>query len=122
MKVKTAAMTLVGEMHSQLGPTMKALVVANGIVEQTVKDQVEKKMDSSPMKHDAAHASRLKSCLITSNGTAESADEGDTGFEIPKTDLVASLPPDCIKRMVSFCMMYFHSSIFCMMYFHSCCH
>ena len=95
-------MTLVGEMHSQLGPSMKALVVANGNVEQAVKDQVEKKMVSSSMKHDAPTVPRLKSCLITSNGTGESVDEGGTGFEIPKTDLVASLPPDCIKRMVSF--------------------
>ncbi len=101
VKVKKAAMTLIGDMHSQLGPTMKALVVANSRIEQSVKDQVEKKMDASPFKQDASSSTRQKVCLITSIGTSESESEGGPGFEIPKTDIVAALPSDCINRMVS---------------------
>ena len=98
VKVKASAMTLIGELHSQLGPTLKALVVANGSIEQSVKDQVEKKMDSSPMTQGVTPQ---KVCLISGNGTNESENEGGSGFEVPKTDIVAALPSDCIKRMVS---------------------
>ncbi len=101
MKVKTAAMSLVGEMHSQLGPTMKALIVANGNIDQNVKDQVEKKMESSPMTREAATVARTKSCLISKNNASDSENEGAPGFEIPKTDIVAALPSGCIKRLVS---------------------
>ena len=86
---------------------VKALVVANNEVDQHIKDQIESKMDSCPLNPNATSLVREKSCLILDKGSDVKGNENPLGFEIPKTDIVASLPADCIDRMVRM------SSIFC---------
>jgi hypothetical protein len=106
MKLRNGALTLIGEMHSQIGPMVKALIVANNEIEQSVKDQTDKKIASCPMDPNASSVEREKSCLVLGHGsnnidgTATGESDGNgMGFEIPKTDLVASLPSDCMTRM-----------------------
>ncbi len=105
MKVKNAALELIGEMHSQLGPVVKALLVSSQETDQSVKDQIEKKINSSPLDPGASSCVREKTCLVAGNSEGDEGMGSDSangvGFEIPKTDIVASLPSDCITRMVS---------------------
>ncbi len=89
-------------MHSQLGPNVKALVIANNDVEQAVKDQVEMKMSSCPFNANASTDVRKKTCLVSNKTENDGTSDGNgMGFEIPKTNITACLAPDCIDRMVS---------------------
>jgi len=104
IKVRTAALKVVGEMHSQLGPMLKALLNSNTSVEDSVKTQVENKMNLSPMDPAVKTKTWPKRCLVlikeASDGENAGGDEGNSlGIEIPRTDLVANLPPDCLTRM-----------------------
>mmetsp|Transcript_363 Transcript_363/g.549 ORF Transcript_363/g.549 Transcript_363/m.549 type:complete len:1476 (+) Transcript_363:109-4536(+) len=90
-------------MHAQLGPVVKALLVSCQVIDQSVKDQIESKIDSCPFDPSSSSMSREKACLINGNNAGNEdagTDDGNGfGFEIPKTDIVASLPSDCLTRM-----------------------
>lgn len=89
-------------MHSQLGPSVKALVIANNDAELAVKEQVEKKMESCPFNANASSVVREKTCFVSNNSENNGTSDGNgMGFEIPKTNITACLAPDCIDRMVS---------------------
>ena len=96
------ALALIGDLHSQLGPAIKALIMANGAMEPSTKTQIENTLNTSPFDIAAAKVERQKKCLVY-----EDASNGNTGqstpslvIDIPKTDLVASLPLKCLSRMV----------------------
>ena len=104
IKVRKMGMRLVGELHSQLGPVFKALILS-GDLSPAVKALVESGIDSSPFDPSAASAERPKTSFCVGSkatGASDGGAEGDSsslGIEIPKLDLVAALPDDCISRM-----------------------
>lgn len=101
VKVRNASLHFVGEIHSQLGPMVRALILANNTVEQSVKDQVINKIESCPMDPKAASVARERSCNIPGQKEKNSNSLGNQlSIHIPKTDIVACLPSDCITRMV----------------------
>ena len=83
---------------------VKALIVSNNEIDQSVKDQVEKKINSCTVDPGASAVVRQKTCLIEVKGIDDDERTGGAGngagFEIPKTDIVANLPSDCLTRMV----------------------
>lgn len=101
-KVKNSALELIGQMHSQLGPVVKALIVSKNDIQQPVMDQIESKMNACPMDPNAASIVREKTCLVLDKSSSgDGANESDVNaFEITKTDIVAALPSDCIDKMV----------------------
>merc|ERR1740136_50149 len=101
--IKKVALALIGDLHSQLGPAIKALIMANGAMEPSTKTQIENTLNTSPFDIAAAKVERQKKCLVY-----EDASNGNTGqstpslvIDIPKTDLVASLPLKCLSRMAT---------------------
>jgi len=110
IKVRKMAMQLVGELHSQLGPVFKALILS-GDLPAAVKTLVENGIDSSPYDPASSTIERAKSSICGSGsgggGSGSTADEGDNaaaalgGIEIPKMDLIAALPDNCVESMGS---------------------
>lgn len=100
--MKTAAISLVGEMHTQLGPVMKAMVTSV-VTKESLKAQMENTFDSCP--YDSSLSSKIpqKKCLArnetNSNAYGEGAGAG-LDIEIPKADLLSELSPDIISQMV----------------------
>lgn len=110
IKVRKMAMRLVGELHSQLGPVFKALILS-GDLSSAVKTLVESGIDASPFDPASSTIARAKSCICGNGASSDSAtgpsnEEGRGpaalgGIEIPKMDLIGALPDDCVKRMGS---------------------
>ena len=95
-------MEFVGALHTQLGPVIKALVMSNGDIESTTKTQVEKVLDTSPFDSTAAKIEREKKSIVYDGLYGSNcASSSSLVIDIPKTDLVATLPPKCLTRMVS---------------------
>lgn len=94
---------MIGDLHIQLGPVIKALVMTDGSLEASTKTQVESTLDSSPFDSAAAKVGRQMKSIVV--GEASNGNSGECAsslvIDIPKTDLVASLPPKCLTRMVS---------------------
>ena len=110
IKVRKMAMRLVGELHSQLGPVFKALILS-GDLSSAVKTLVESGIDASPYDPASSTTARAKSSICGNGASSDSAtdpseDEGRGtaalgGIEIPKMDLIGALPDDCVERMGS---------------------
>jgi hypothetical protein len=101
--VKSAALSLAGELHVQLGPVVKAMMLSN-IKDDSVKSQLEKKFDSCP--YDASVSATLpaKKCLFEGDADNKDRDVGGAtsalGMDLPKTDLLSELPTDIIDQLV----------------------
>lgn len=110
IKVRKMTSRLVGELHSQLGPVFKALILS-GDLSSAVKTLVESGIDASPYDPASSTIARAKISICGSgagsgSGSGTSVDEGGGpaalgGIEIPKMDLIAALPDDCVERMGS---------------------
>ena len=111
IKVRKMAMRLVGELHSQLGPVFKALILS-GDLSEAVKTLVESGIDASPYDPASSMIEREKRSICGSgegggSGSGSATDEGGNaasalgGIEIPKMDLIAALPDNCVERMGS---------------------
>jgi len=102
VKVRKAALALIGEMHTQMGPVLKALVMSNSNLESSARSQVEDLLDSSPYDPGASKIVREKQSFIIESSNSINTESGSSlDIEIPKTDLVASLPSKCLSRMRS---------------------
>jgi cytoskeleton-associated protein 5 len=102
-KVRKAALLVIGELHTQLGPSFKALILSS-CKDASTTEHVETALDKNPFDKAEAEQERSKQCVISSaGGTTESGDSGDRTavLEAPKLDLIGALPGDCIERMVS---------------------
>jgi hypothetical protein len=103
IKVKKAALAVMGSFHTQLGTPLEALVAAS-IKDMSLRDQIQKTFSEHP--HDPSVAmSSWPKCSILGvtrqvEGNQKSA-EGILGVDIPKFDLVSELPADLLTRMVS---------------------
>ena len=111
IKVRKMAMRLVGELHSQLGPVFKALILS-GDLSAAVKTLVESGIDASPYDPASSTIEREKRSICGSgggggSGSGSATDEGGNaasalgGIEIPKMDLIAALPDNCVESMGS---------------------
>lgn len=67
---------------------------------QSVKDQIESTINKNPVDSCAGSVVRKKICLVMNSVGMNDGDDDTAGFSIPKSDLVAGLPVDCISRMV----------------------
>jgi len=100
--VKTAALSLFGELHAQLGPILKAMVLSK-IKDDSLKQQIEKKFASCPYDPSASASIRSRKCLVLDEEDDDDAGGGGAsslGMNIPKTDLLSELPSDILDRMV----------------------
>ena len=99
VKVRQAASTLIGELHSQLGPVFKALLLSKK-VSPSIDALVESVTNAAPFDPSAASAKREKRSIVGYKITSGfSADDG--GCESHPLDLISSIPRDCIERMGS---------------------
>ena len=88
-------------MHIQLGPVFKAMVLS-GTKDPILKSQLEKKIDSNPFDVSISTRTPTRKCIF---GTEPDDDGGSgvsssIGLDLPKTDLIAELPSDILKRLV----------------------
>jgi len=100
VKIKTAALVLIREMHTQLGPVLKALVMSNSGLESSTRTQVESLLVSSPFDPTSAKASRQRKSFVE-EGSHDGEGLPSLAIDIPKTDLVATLPSKCLTRMAA---------------------
>lgn len=101
-KVRRAALSVIGELHIQLGPSFKALILSS-CKDTSTTEHVETALDQNPFDKTEADKERAKQCVVSSTGgSAESGDAENqvSILEAPKLDLVGALPDDCIDRMV----------------------
>ena len=99
VKVRQAASTLIGELHSQLGPVFKALLLSKK-VSPSIDALVESVTNAAPFDPSATSAKREKRSIVGYKITSGfSADDG--GGESHPLDLISSIPRDCIERMGS---------------------
>lgn len=106
VKVRKATFNSIGRLHVELGPIFKALLLSQ--CQDSMRDQLEKTMNSNP--HDLSFASAdwpKVSIVGRASGSGEPRGDGeqtgdmDLGLEIPRMDLFASIPADCLARMAS---------------------
>lgn len=103
MKVRKAALNVIGVMHSQLGPVLQAFIKSKDIQTSTVS-LLGKVISDNPHDTNAQSTERKMKCitLSASNGSSHqgsSRTNASSILSIPSTDLVASLKSDCISRI-----------------------
>ena len=100
IRVRKASLSVIGEIHTQVGPMLKALVNSNGNVDDAIKKLVETELELHPFNPDKSSESRKKKGPATKNSSSSSSRTRSDGFEIPKIDFVASLPDNCMENLV----------------------
>lgn len=102
VKVKRESYALIGLMYQHLGPALKALLLSM-TSQSTVKEQLQKCFDENaydPAIKSANWAKRSIQLNRTNSSGSEGQSHLSVNLEIPKTDLIASLPKDLLSRMV----------------------
>ena len=103
-KVRRIAMSVAGELHVQLGPIFRAVILSSCGDAASVKSQLERAFDENPFDPDASKMERSRECVVLqSNVSAGSGGQTTAStvlLDLPKMDLPASLPSDCIEKMV----------------------
>jgi hypothetical protein len=93
-----------GSIHVQLGPAFQGVVFAATGKDHSLRDQLEKIFNEHPYDPSSSSAEWPKNsiCFGPAGTTAEGGQAGSgLKLEVPKMDLIAELPADCITRMVS---------------------
>lgn len=94
----------IGVMHTQLGPTFQAVVFSTCGSDESLRGLLEKIFQQHHYDPSYANAEWQRSFLCNSvvggNGGSK-ADSVGFQMDVPKLDLFAELPIDCIDRMVS---------------------
>jgi cytoskeleton-associated protein 5 len=99
--VRTAALDVIGEMHSQLGPVLHAFIKSNAI-QPSIMTLLEKAIYSRPYDHTAQSMERRLKCITLSVSTNSTSQPSSMSIlSIPTTDLVASLSSDYLSRLNS---------------------
>jgi hypothetical protein len=97
IKTKREAIACFGTIHKQLGPTFKALTLTLA-TSQDLHNMLEECFNANP--YDASYRNHdwKSQCIAlrSANGNVEST----LVLEVPKTDLFAILPDDCLTNMV----------------------
>jgi len=103
VSVRKSTPSIVGVLHSQLGPPFKALFmsIATGQLPDSSISQMEQAMEASPFnKHGTFPRKSIASSEEAAKG-ASSSGSPSIGIQIEKKDLVSTLPKDCITSMGS---------------------
>lgn len=104
IKARKAAFAVMGSIHVQLGPAFQAVSFAAASKDQSLRDQLESTFNEHPFDPSSSSAKWPKNsiCCGPASSTAEGGQSGSgLQLEVPKLDLLAELPADCISRMVS---------------------
>ena len=99
--MRTAALDVIGEMHSQLGPVLHAFIKSNAI-QPSIMTLLEKAISSRPYDVTAQSMERSLKCItlsVSPNSTSQPSSMSI--LSIPTTDLVASLTSDYLSRLNS---------------------
>ena len=99
--MRTAALDVIGEMHSQLGPVLHAFIKSNAI-QPSIMTLLEKAISSRPYDVTAQSMERRLKCItlsVSPNSTSQPSSMSI--LSIPTTDLVASLTSDYLSRLNS---------------------
>jgi len=102
MKVKKAALIVIGAMHSQLGPVLQAFIKSKDIQASSMS-LLDKALSDNP--HDMNAQSERKMKCITFSSSNNSSHQGSSQpnaspiLSIPTFDLIASLKSDCLSRI-----------------------
>jgi len=103
-KVKGAAQALMGTLHKNLGPVVKALLTSFDL-SSNIKVQVENAMKSTPFDKVEASRKREKKCYVVhkkdgnSSGNDEGSESHSNVIKIPKIDLISKLPGNIMKNL-----------------------
>ena len=99
MKVRKAALDVMGCLHSQLGPLIQAFVKSKDIPIRPF----EKTFSDNPHDENAHDVKRKLKCATLSSESGNSSHQDRSRsrsiLSIPTTDLVASLKVDCLTRI-----------------------
>lgn len=94
-----AALDVIGEMHSQLGPVLHAFIKSNAI-QPSIMALLEKAISSRPFTAQSIER-RLKCITLSVSTNSTSQPNSMSNVSIPTTDLVASLKSDYLSRLNS---------------------
>ena len=100
IQVRKAAYTLVGEVHSQLGPSFRALILASAAGQ--VKVDIVTACDEKKFDPNACNVVRSRRCVVARLLCIEcQAMDSSIKFEAPKMDLASEIGAECIAKMGS---------------------
>lgn len=97
-------MTLAAEVHKQLGPAVRIMMLSN-IKDDDFKGQLEKRFDSNPFDATLSCINPPRKYLFKSEAD-DTDDSSSTGFamDVPKIDILSTLPANINERLVSITM------------------
>lgn len=102
IKLRNAALDVFGEMHSQLGPVVKAFIKSKDIQSSTTS-LLERLMSMHPHNTNATEREMKCITLLASNNSSKHGSSPQPNasslLSIPTTDLMAELKSDCISRI-----------------------
>ena len=95
---------MIGIFHVQLGPPFEALILAS-VKDPALRSQIQKTLSEHGHDPSASNEDWPKCSIVAAtkaSGQIGSSRSGaGMGVELPKYDLIAELPADCIASMVS---------------------
>ena len=107
MKVRKAALDVMGVMHSQLGSALQSLVKSKDIQSSTMS-LLDKAFSDHPHDANAQSVERKMKCITLGLASKNSSHQGSSqstssilSISIPTTDLMASLKSDCLSRLTT---------------------
>ena len=99
MRVREAALTVIGVMNSQHGPVLQAFVKAKDFESNTMK-LVEKALTDHPYDTKENTVEKSLKCITMSTSNSMSAQSAASSIlSLPKTDLISSLKSDYLIRL-----------------------
>ena len=100
LKVRDAALDVIGVMHTQLGPVLQGYIKSKDIQSSTMS-LLEKVISGCPHDAKAQLTERMLKCVTLSVPKNVASQPNSSILSIPTTDLVASLKSDYLSRLNS---------------------
>jgi hypothetical protein len=102
LKVKREALQILGILHSQVGPSLKA--IATSLAKPGLRDDLDKCFENNPFDVKFQKLDWPK-CSLLDNRNVQAGKEWNSGsmisLDVPRSDIMADLEEDCIQRLVS---------------------
>ena len=103
MKVKKAALSVMGTFHAQLGPAIQAVALSS-LEDQSLRSTLEATFGDNPYDPNMMNCEFPKRSIAASAGVSENGGGASAGvalqIDVPKLDLIQTLPADVIDKMV----------------------
>ena len=101
--MKKESLAALGLLHSHIGPIVQPAAYTVAGKDDSLRSLLEKTFEQSP--HDPSYSttqwSKCSICVgLDGEGSGSSGDAG-FGLDVPKLNLFAELPNDCVEKMVS---------------------